>query len=184
MQGFLTSCRASEFPFQLQVHVLPLGPELFLVASGPSPAAIPAPHLAPDGSNAGVSSPQHPFVSRVTSNKALRELVAEAKAEVMEEIEDGREDGEEEDAVDAVPVSLRNMGVDGWAPAAPGREAGGGFFSASWSQLAGSPLKPQGAQVRLSNWPGLSSGACRTQSCPRLPGLSLIQGLLLGDCSP
>ncbi|XP_031206455.1 serine/threonine-protein kinase 10 [Mastomys coucha] len=50
---------------------------------------------------------QHPFVSRVNSNKALRELVAEAKAEVMEEIEDGREDaredGEEEDTVDAVP---------------------------------------------------------------------------------
>ncbi|XP_040604362.1 serine/threonine-protein kinase 10 [Mesocricetus auratus] len=47
---------------------------------------------------------EHPFVSSVTSNKALRELVAEAKAEVMEEIEDarddGRDDGEEEDAVD------------------------------------------------------------------------------------
>ncbi|XP_059555171.1 serine/threonine-protein kinase 10 isoform X2 [Myotis daubentonii] len=44
---------------------------------------------------------EHPFVSSVTSNKALRELVAEAKAEVMEEIEDGREEGEEEDSVDA-----------------------------------------------------------------------------------
>ncbi|XP_051023271.1 serine/threonine-protein kinase 10 [Acomys russatus] len=48
---------------------------------------------------------EHPFVSGVTSNKALRELVAEAKAEVMEEIEDAREDaredGEEEEAVDA-----------------------------------------------------------------------------------
>nr|XP_036851019.1 serine/threonine-protein kinase 10 [Manis javanica] len=43
---------------------------------------------------------EHPFVSSVTSNKALRELVAEAKAEVMEEIEDGREEGEEEDSVD------------------------------------------------------------------------------------
>ncbi|XP_023560810.1 serine/threonine-protein kinase 10 [Octodon degus] len=41
---------------------------------------------------------EHPFVSSVTSNKALRELVAEAKAEVMEEIEDGRDEGEEEDA--------------------------------------------------------------------------------------
>ncbi|XP_042528265.1 serine/threonine-protein kinase 10 [Dipodomys spectabilis] len=41
---------------------------------------------------------EHPFVSAVTSNKALRELVAEAKAEVMEEIEDN---GEEESAVDA-----------------------------------------------------------------------------------
>ncbi|XP_016066735.1 PREDICTED: serine/threonine-protein kinase 10, partial [Miniopterus natalensis] len=44
---------------------------------------------------------EHPFVSSVTSNKALRELVAEAKAEVMEEIEDGRDEGEEEDSVDA-----------------------------------------------------------------------------------
>uniref|UniRef100_A0A250YLT1 non-specific serine/threonine protein kinase n=1 Tax=Castor canadensis TaxID=51338 RepID=A0A250YLT1_CASCN len=44
---------------------------------------------------------EHPFVSGVTSNKALRELVAEAKAEVMEEIEDGRDEGEEEDATDA-----------------------------------------------------------------------------------
>lgn len=55
---------------------------------------------------------QHPFVSRVTSNKALRELVAEAKAEVLEEIEDGREDakedGEEEDAVDAVPPPVNH----------------------------------------------------------------------------
>ncbi|XP_040828165.1 serine/threonine-protein kinase 10 [Ochotona curzoniae] len=44
---------------------------------------------------------EHPFVSSVTSNKALRELVAEAKAEVMEEIEDGREEAEEDDAGDA-----------------------------------------------------------------------------------
>ncbi|EGW06145.1 Serine/threonine-protein kinase 10 [Cricetulus griseus] len=48
---------------------------------------------------------EHPFVSSVTSNKALRELVAEAKAEVMEEIEDARDDvrddGEEEEAMDA-----------------------------------------------------------------------------------
>ncbi|XP_023371000.1 serine/threonine-protein kinase 10 isoform X2 [Otolemur garnettii] len=48
---------------------------------------------------------EHPFVSSVTSNKALRELVAEAKAEVMEEIEDGRDEGEEEDTMDAtVPL--------------------------------------------------------------------------------
>ncbi|KAB0392693.1 hypothetical protein E2I00_013585 [Balaenoptera physalus] len=44
---------------------------------------------------------EHPFVSSITSNKALRELVAEAKAEVMEEIEDGRDEAEEEDSVDA-----------------------------------------------------------------------------------
>ncbi|XP_066129378.1 serine/threonine-protein kinase 10 [Saccopteryx bilineata] len=43
----------------------------------------------------------HPFVSSVTSNKALRELVAEAKAEVMEEIEDGRDEVEEEEPADA-----------------------------------------------------------------------------------
>ncbi|ETE73851.1 Serine/threonine-protein kinase 10, partial [Ophiophagus hannah] len=41
---------------------------------------------------------EHPFVSKITTNKALRELVAEAKAEVMEEIEDNREEVEEEDS--------------------------------------------------------------------------------------
>uniref|UniRef100_A0A8D0GDR2 non-specific serine/threonine protein kinase n=1 Tax=Sphenodon punctatus TaxID=8508 RepID=A0A8D0GDR2_SPHPU len=44
---------------------------------------------------------EHPFVSKVTSNRALRELVAEAKAEVMEEIEDNREEGEEDDSSEA-----------------------------------------------------------------------------------
>ncbi|KAM5213780.1 serine/threonine-protein kinase 10 isoform 2-T2 [Hipposideros larvatus] len=44
---------------------------------------------------------EHPFVSSITNNKALRELVAEAKAEVMEEIEDGRDEAEEEDPVEA-----------------------------------------------------------------------------------
>ncbi|XP_040006720.1 serine/threonine-protein kinase 10 [Xiphias gladius] len=43
---------------------------------------------------------EHPFVRSVTSNRPLRELVAEAKAEVMEEIEDNREEGEEDDAVE------------------------------------------------------------------------------------
>ncbi|ELW48023.1 Serine/threonine-protein kinase 10 [Tupaia chinensis] len=47
---------------------------------------------------------EHPFVSSVTSNKALRELVAEAKAEVMEEIEDGRGEEEEEDADATSPL--------------------------------------------------------------------------------
>ncbi|XP_066471934.1 serine/threonine-protein kinase 10 [Tiliqua scincoides] len=41
---------------------------------------------------------EHPFVNKVTSNRAMRELVAEAKAEVMEEIEDNREEGEEDDS--------------------------------------------------------------------------------------
>uniref|UniRef100_A0A452VKI6 non-specific serine/threonine protein kinase n=1 Tax=Ursus maritimus TaxID=29073 RepID=A0A452VKI6_URSMA len=56
---------------------------------------------------------EHPFVSSVTSNKALRELVAEAKAEVMEEIEDGREEGEEEDSTDATSVSQPQDNVNG-----------------------------------------------------------------------
>lgn len=47
---------------------------------------------------------QHPFVSKVTSNRALRELVAEAKAEVMEEIED-RDEAEEEDSSESASVS-------------------------------------------------------------------------------
>uniref|UniRef100_A0A452VKN4 non-specific serine/threonine protein kinase n=1 Tax=Ursus maritimus TaxID=29073 RepID=A0A452VKN4_URSMA len=56
---------------------------------------------------------EHPFVSSVTSNKALRELVAEAKAEVMEEIEDGREEGEEEDSTDATSVRPGKGGTGG-----------------------------------------------------------------------
>lgn len=40
----------------------------------------------------------------VTSNRPLRELVAEAKAEVMEEIEDNREEGEEDDAMELTVV--------------------------------------------------------------------------------
>ncbi|XP_076024382.1 serine/threonine-protein kinase 10 [Genypterus blacodes] len=43
---------------------------------------------------------EHPFVKSATSNRPLRELVAEAKAEVMEEIEDDREEGEEDEPVD------------------------------------------------------------------------------------
>lgn len=48
---------------------------------------------------------QHPFVRSVTSNRPLRELVAEAKAEVMEEIEDNREEGEEDDAMELAGVT-------------------------------------------------------------------------------
>lgn len=43
----------------------------------------------------------------MTSNRPLRELVAEAKAEVMEEIEDNREEGEEEDAMELTVVPKR-----------------------------------------------------------------------------
>lgn len=48
---------------------------------------------------------QHPFVSKVTSNRALRELVAEAKAEVMEEIEDSRDEAEDDDSSESASVS-------------------------------------------------------------------------------
>lgn len=41
----------------------------------------------------------------VTSNRPLRELVAEAKAEVMEEIEDNREEGEEDDTMELAGVT-------------------------------------------------------------------------------
>ncbi|TNM85566.1 hypothetical protein fugu_007837 [Takifugu bimaculatus] len=42
--------------------------------------------------------PLHSFVSDVSDNKPLRELIAEAKAEVTEEIEEHKEEEEEEDA--------------------------------------------------------------------------------------
>lgn len=42
----------------------------------------------------------------VTSNRPLRELVAEAKAEVMEEIEDNREEGEEDDSLDLTAAAV------------------------------------------------------------------------------
>ncbi|XP_067297059.1 STE20-like kinase b [Pseudorasbora parva] len=40
---------------------------------------------------------QHPFVTSVTDNRPLRELIAEAKAEVTEELEEMKEEEEEED---------------------------------------------------------------------------------------
>ncbi|XP_037762144.1 serine/threonine-protein kinase 10 [Chelonia mydas] len=48
---------------------------------------------------------EHSFVNKVTSNRALRELVAEAKAEVMEEIEDNREEGEEDESSELLSPS-------------------------------------------------------------------------------
>uniref|UniRef100_A0A452IK55 non-specific serine/threonine protein kinase n=1 Tax=Gopherus agassizii TaxID=38772 RepID=A0A452IK55_9SAUR len=48
---------------------------------------------------------EHSFVNKVTSNRALRELVAEAKAEVMEEIEDNREEGEEDESSEPLSVN-------------------------------------------------------------------------------
>ncbi|XP_062988682.1 STE20-like serine/threonine-protein kinase isoform X2 [Elgaria multicarinata webbii] len=50
---------------------------------------------------------QHPFVT-VTSNKPIRELIAEAKAEVTEEVEDGKEEDEEEESENSLlPVNKR-----------------------------------------------------------------------------
>uniref|UniRef100_A0A3Q2ZID0 non-specific serine/threonine protein kinase n=1 Tax=Hippocampus comes TaxID=109280 RepID=A0A3Q2ZID0_HIPCM len=46
----------------------------------------------------------HPFVSSVTTNRPLRELVAEAKAEVMEEIDDNGEDAEDDDTMELTVV--------------------------------------------------------------------------------
>uniref|UniRef100_A0AAQ4QRZ2 non-specific serine/threonine protein kinase n=1 Tax=Gasterosteus aculeatus aculeatus TaxID=481459 RepID=A0AAQ4QRZ2_GASAC len=52
---------------------------------------------------------EHPFVKSVTSNRPLRELVAEAKAEVMEEIEDNREEGEEDNTMELSVVPNVNF---------------------------------------------------------------------------
>ncbi|XP_008296589.1 serine/threonine-protein kinase 10 [Stegastes partitus] len=54
----------------------------------------------PESRPTAVQLMEHPFVRSVTTNRPLRELVAEAKAEVMEEIEDNREEGEEDDAME------------------------------------------------------------------------------------
>ncbi|XP_039888145.1 serine/threonine-protein kinase 10 [Simochromis diagramma] len=50
---------------------------------------------------------EHPFVKSVTTNRPLRELVAEVKAEVMEEIEDNREEGEEDEGMDLTVSSAK-----------------------------------------------------------------------------
>ncbi|KAF1400350.1 Serine/threonine-protein kinase 10, partial [Spheniscus humboldti] len=68
---------------------------------------------------------EHPFVSKVTSNRALRELVAEAKAEVMEEIEDSRDEVEEDDSSESAsppgkhkrdPSEASQLSFDGEKP--------------------------------------------------------------------
>uniref|UniRef100_A0A3Q3FR90 non-specific serine/threonine protein kinase n=1 Tax=Labrus bergylta TaxID=56723 RepID=A0A3Q3FR90_9LABR len=61
---------------------------------------------------------EHPYVRSVTSNRPLRELVAEAKAEVMEEIEDNREEGEEDDGMEltAVPNLFLFISVLSFSP--------------------------------------------------------------------
>ncbi|NXA22488.1 STK10 kinase, partial [Ibidorhyncha struthersii] len=68
---------------------------------------------------------EHPFVSKVTSNRALRELVAEAKAEVMEEIEDSRDEAEDDDSSESAsppgkhkrdPSEASQLSFDGEKP--------------------------------------------------------------------
>ncbi|KAL2299213.1 hypothetical protein Nmel_013856 [Mimus melanotis] len=68
---------------------------------------------------------EHPFVSKVTSNRALRELVAEAKAEVMEEIEESRDEAEEDDSSESAsppgkhkrdPSEASQLSFDGEKP--------------------------------------------------------------------
>ncbi|KAM6408497.1 serine/threonine-protein kinase 10 [Rhynochetos jubatus] len=68
---------------------------------------------------------EHPFVSKVTSNRALRELVAEAKAEVMEEIEDSRDEAEDDDSSESAsppgkhkrdPSEVSQLSFDGEKP--------------------------------------------------------------------
>eukprot|EP00076_Gallus_gallus_P004608 NP_001292138.1 serine/threonine-protein kinase 10 [Gallus gallus] len=68
---------------------------------------------------------EHPFVSKVTSNRALRELVAEAKAEVLEEIEDSRDEAEDDDSSESAslpgkhkrdPSEVSQLSFDGDKP--------------------------------------------------------------------
>ncbi|XP_071420473.1 STE20-like serine/threonine-protein kinase isoform X2 [Pithys albifrons albifrons] len=54
---------------------------------------------------------QHPFVT-VTSNKPIRELIAEAKAEVTEEVEDGKDEDEEEEAENSLLPAEKRASSD------------------------------------------------------------------------
>lgn len=54
---------------------------------------------------------QHPFVTSVTDNKPLREVIAEAKAEVTEEIEDSKEEEEEDEPEPDTPLVCSFVGV-------------------------------------------------------------------------
>ncbi|XP_078284844.1 STE20-like serine/threonine-protein kinase [Rhinoraja longicauda] len=51
---------------------------------------------------------QHPFVASVSSNKPIRELIAEAKAEVMEEIEERKEEDQEVSTDDHGSINTLN----------------------------------------------------------------------------
>ncbi|XP_054132773.1 STE20-like serine/threonine-protein kinase isoform X2 [Melozone crissalis] len=54
---------------------------------------------------------QHPFVT-VTSNKPIRELIAEAKAEVTEEVEDGKDEDEEEETENSLLPAEKRASSD------------------------------------------------------------------------
>uniref|UniRef100_A0A8C9A3Q3 non-specific serine/threonine protein kinase n=1 Tax=Prolemur simus TaxID=1328070 RepID=A0A8C9A3Q3_PROSS len=104
---------------------------------------------------------EHPFVSSITSNKALRELVAEAKAEVMEEIEDGRDEGEEEDAGDAA-ASLGNHTQDSSQVNQPDLNADEPLKKSSSTPLP--PSQPQDSVNGPSSQPS-GDGSLQT-ACP------------------
>ncbi|XP_032844680.2 STE20-like serine/threonine-protein kinase isoform X2 [Tyto alba] len=54
---------------------------------------------------------QHPFVT-ATSNKPIRELIAEAKAEVTEEVEDGKDEDEEEETENSLLPAEKRASSD------------------------------------------------------------------------
>lgn len=89
-------------------YLLPATLTLFHCSS----AAFPFVHFSIFSSIIFLSFLQHPFVSNVTDNKPVRELIAEAKAEVTEEIEEHKEEEEEEDAeanVVSMPIFLSSV---------------------------------------------------------------------------
>uniref|UniRef100_A0AAY5EMD5 non-specific serine/threonine protein kinase n=1 Tax=Electrophorus electricus TaxID=8005 RepID=A0AAY5EMD5_ELEEL len=59
----------------------------------------------PETRPTGAQLLEHPFVNSVTSNRPVRELVAEAKAEVMDEAEDDPDEAEDDEPADLTLVS-------------------------------------------------------------------------------
>ncbi|NWH24173.1 STK10 kinase, partial [Grus americana] len=100
---------------------------------------------------------EHPFVSKVTSNRALRELVAEAKAEVMEEIEDSRDEAEEDDSSESASVS------------APGPVLASLLVRPRWAKEPGNFSRLQKAGLQLFWAPSGGGGS----SCLAREGLFL-----------
>lgn len=138
----------------------------------PSSPAPPRPPPVQSGSNPVSCRPQHPFVSSITSNKALRELVAEAKAEVMEEIEDGRDEGEEEDSGDTSSVRPGEwwLGRDGDRPPPGPRRLwegpGGGRKTSFLCLLSSQVTGAQGSRFSREIRPFLKVGSWLFASQP------------------